>query len=552
MASATPSFELTAQLFRSRVNRYAIIGSGIALATVIIATLLACAVETRGISINGIIGVQLHNPALWLLDLTPFVFALWGQYTGSMMAYQASAMVLDETSELRKKTIALEYQIEHGQPGGPRLGLPNRRALRSVLGQMLARTPDPVRSPAVLMIEIDQLRDVDRIMGEEIAEDLMRIVAQRLQNVLSREQVLAYLGHNEFGLLLPGAAGVEDLQQYAQRILRALDTPVALAGMQIGLEARIGAAIANDGSTLDAESLLRRAEIAKYAARTEQNDFQIYDASLETRRAGRLGLTAELHASLSHDALELTFAPQLSLADGRYPRLRVFPQWPHPHRGQLEESEFINLPERGGLLHGLSLWLLQQSLDQLEQWRRQYDATLVMVIRLPEQALARLPLSEMITRLLSAHDLPGDALVLEFSEQALRAGGRNAVRHLESLSRQGVRICLSGLGGPQCSLAALLDFPVSDVRLAGSLLQRAQNESKAALLLERHLSLTNKLRLLCTAPDVNSRTQLEALRPLGCEFAEGRVVQPLRGTADTADWLLAVSANPQRTQTVPV
>jgi diguanylate cyclase len=531
------SIELTARLFKDRVNRYAVIGSAIALLTVVVATLLACAVEFRELSLSGIIDVQTHNPALWLLDLTPFIFALWGQYTGTVMAYQASALVMDETAELRKKTSALEYQIEHAQTEGPKLGLPNRRALRTVLTQILARDGAAVRQPAVLMIEIDQLRDVDRILGEEIAEDLMRIVAQRLQNLVSRDQVLAYLGHNEFGLLFIHAPEPDELQRQALRIHRALDTPVALAGMQISLQARIGAAIANDGGVLDAESLLRRAEIAKYAARTEQNDYQLYDASLETRRAGRLSLTAELHAGVSHDALELAYAPQLDLRDGRYRRLRLYPRWPHPRRGTLEESEFINLAERGGLLHSLSLWLLQQGLDQLEQWRRARDPALALVVRLPEQSLVRLPLSEMLTRLLSAHDLPGDALVLEFSEQALRGSGRDGMRHLESLTRQGVGICLAGLGGPQCSPASLLDFPVSEVRLAGALIRRAQEDSRAALLLERHMALVHDLQLGCGASEVHTRAQLEQLQSLACDWVEGTAVQPLRSADDCGRWL---------------
>jgi diguanylate cyclase len=538
MDPVTSSFELTARLFKARANRYAVTGTGIALLTVAIASLLTCAVEYGGISVDGLLAVQKTNPALWLLDLTPFVFALWGQYTGSMMAYQASAFVLDETADLRKKASALEYQIEHGQPEGPRLGLPNRRALRSALTQILTRPADPAKCPAVLMIEIDQLRDVDRIMGDEIAEDLMRIVAQRLQNIISREQVMAYLGHSEFGLLLIGAINADELQRQAQRIHRALDTPVAMAGMQISLQARIGAAIANDGNVPDAESLLRRAEIAKYAARTEQNDFQIYDPSLETRRAGRLSLTAELHASLGNEGLELAFAPQLKLGDhGDSQRMHLHPRWPHPRRGLLEENDFLNLPERGGLLHGLSLWLLQQGLDQLEQWRRKHDPALVMVIRLPEQALVRLPLSEMLTRLLAAHDLPGDALVLECSEASLRDGGRNALRHLESLTRQGVGICLVGLGGPNCSLATLLDFPVSEVCLSASLTQRALHEEKARLMLHSHLSLAHEMKLVCSAVEVNSNAQLELLRSVGCDWAEGQVMQPLRNSAASSEWL---------------
>jgi diguanylate cyclase len=542
MNAATNSLELTARLFRTQASHHAVMGAGIALVTVILATLLACGVEFRSLSIEGLIAVQRSNPALWLLDLTPFAFALWGQYVGTMMAYKASALVLDETAELRQKASALEYQIEHGQAEGPRLGLPNRRALRSTLAQALSHPADQTRHPAILMIEIDQLRDVDRILGDEMAEDLMRIVAQRLQNIISREQVLAYLGHNEFGLLSTGAASVEGLQHQARRIHRALDTPVSMAGMQIGLQARIGAAIVEDGQHVDAEGLLRRAEVAKYAARTEEQDFQLYNNTLESRGAGRLSLTAELHSSLGNDGLTLAFAPQLRLADGRYHRMRLYPRWPHPHRGLLEETDFLNLPERGGLLHGLSLWLLQQGLEKLECWRRD-DPEMILCIRLPDHAVTRLPLSEMLTRLLSAHDLPGNAIVLEFNESALRADEPCAMRHLDSLRKQGVGICLTGLGGACCSTVSLLDFPISEVRLASSLTLRAQFDAKAAKLLASYVGLVHEMSISCGAEGVSSHGQLELLQSLDCDWAEGSAIQVLRNFSDSTAWVQQQARN---------
>ncbi len=536
MNPATPNLELTARLFKTQATRHAVIGAGIALLTVVIATLLACGVEYHSISLDGLIAVQKTNPALWLLDLAPFAFALWGQYVGSTMAYQASALVMDETAELRQKASALEYQIQHGQSDGPRLGLPNRRALRSTLAQSLARPDDPARRPSVLMIEIDQLRDVDRILGDEMAEDLMLVVAQRLQNMISRDEVLAYLGHSEFGLLSTGISDVDGLQRQAQRIHRVLDTPVSVSGMQIRLQARIGAALHVGDMKLDAEGLLRRAEVAKYAARTEEQDFQLYNDSLESRGAGRLSLSAELHSTLGHEGLTLAFAPQLNLADGSYRRLRLYPRWPHPHRGLLEEADFLDLPERGGLLHSLCLWLLLQGLDNLERWRR-HEPSLAMIIQLPKHSLARVPLGEMVTRLLLAHDLPGNALTLEFSESTLRVDEPCTIRQLSSLRKLDVGICLGNFGGAGCSIVSLLDFPISEVRLSPALTQRAQFDAKAARLLGQHIKIAREMDIICGADGVTSHGQLELLQSLDCEWVEGPSIQSQRNAEATTAWL---------------
>lgn len=536
MEPVASRLEYTAGLFRAKANRNAVAGALFAFATVVLATLLVCLTANQEIGLTSILTAQRTNPALWLLDLMPLVFAVWGQHTGTVLSYQASAMVMDETAALRERSDALAYQLEHSQAENPWLGLPNRRALRAALSEVLARTGESARLPATLMVEIDQLRDVNRILGEATAEDLMRMVAQRLRSITSREQVLAYLGHNEFGMLCSSITSVDDLQQLAQRIQRALDTPVAMAGMQISLQARIGAALADGDPTTDAETLLRRAEIAKYAARTDLNDYVLYQPALETTRAGRLGLAAELHSSLSHDGLSLSYLPLLDRQDGSFNRLRACPRWPHPRRGMIEERDFLHLAERGGLLHGLSLWLLRQGMNALESARRQHGAKIVLSVRLPDAALNRLPVHEMVARLLAAHDLPNDALVLEFSEASLRATSSGSAAQLEALRRRGVGICLEGFGGPQCGLSTLVDYPLGEVMLSGSLVKRVPDDVRATTVLQSTIALARQLGLRCSATGVSSRAQREALQE-HCDWLAGPAIQDLVPHENLGEWL---------------
>jgi diguanylate cyclase (GGDEF)-like protein len=454
------------------------------------------------------------------------------------MAYRASAMVLDETAALRDKAVVLEYQLQSGNAPGPDLGLPNRKALRAAITQALSLTTKASHPTTVLLIEVDQVQDVDRIMGDEIADDLMRLVAQRLQSAVPPQQLLAYLGHNEFGLLMTRLATPQEVQQQALRMQRALDAPIAVAGLQFSVATRIGAAIAS-GSDMEPETLMRRAEVARYAARAEGCEYLLYRPEFELESAGKLSLAAELHTALMNDGLELLYAPQLNLAENRVDRLRVCPRWPHPRLGTLLEKDFLGLPERGGILHSLTLWMLQEALARLEDWRRGIHPTLCLTLHLPEAAFGRMPVAETVERLLAAHDLPGGSLVIEVSEASLRDGGEQARRNANNLSRLGVGLCLDDFGGPRCGVATLIDYPITDLRIFPELLARAGKDARAGVALTALLSMRQQMGLQATACGVDEPQPLNLLRGLGCQRVEGSIVRTPMTAAETPGWLQA-------------
>ena len=539
-----PTLEFTARLLRTQANRHAVLGTVFAILCVVLGTLLVCWTTTGGISLDGVAAAQSGNPALWFLDAMPLMFGLWGQYTGTMMAYRASAMVLDETAALRDKAVVLEYQLQSGNEPGPDLGLPNRKALRAAITQALSLSTRSAFATTVMLIEVDQVEDVDRIMGDEVADDLMRLVAQRLQAAVPKQQLLAYLGHNEFGLLMTRLTTPEEIQQQALRMQRALDAPIAVAGLQFSLATHIGAAIATEPD-VESETLMRRAEVARFAARAGGREYLLYRPEFESESAGKLSLAAELHTALMNDGLELLFAPQLNLREDRPDRLRVFPQWPHPRLGTMQESDFVHLPERGGILHSLTLWMLQETLARLEDWRRRIHPSLRFSLRLPDSAFASMPVAETVERLLAAHDLPGSAIVLEVSEAALRAGDELAHRNASNLARLGVGICLADFGGPRCGISVLVDYPISELRLFPGLLAGATGNGKAAAALSASLSVCGQMGLTATAPGVDDPQQIELLRGLDCRRVEGAAVRTPLTAAETPAWMLSRLQKPE-------
>lgn len=536
------SLDGAAVFLRARANRHAWFGLLLALATLIIATLLAALVDDGDITITGLLDAQQNNPALWFLDLMPLLFLIWGQYVGTVMSYQASAMVLDETRALREQTSLLEYRLGQAATPGQQLALPNRHGFEAELNKAISRRRLRGGACAVLVISAEQFREVELSQGEQMAQELIEQLAQRLQNVLGAEEFLAHLGDDDFAVLQPRVADEGEPQRLAARIQLALDTPLTIARRATSLRLCIGIAL-HPAHGEDAASLLRRAETAKYAAAAAQLDHLVWQASLEDSRAEAPRLLAELHAALNHDGLSDDYDLQLPLRQDGAPRLRLAPYWLHPRRGRLEGADFLARPRRNSLVHSLTLWLLREGLTRLIAWRES-RADLGLVIRIPDGALEQLALADMVIRLLASHDLPHAALTLEVRERGLVGGGEHAQRQLAQLRAAGVNLCLTGLGAVGASPATALHYAASELRLSPDLVIRAGDDDDALAVLESTAALAQRLQLRLVLAGIDDERSERLGRSLPAHYIEGRAIHPRMQPDEVGRWLRRPSACP--------
>lgn len=490
--SQLKTLELTSKLLRGRANRYAWIGLLIAMLAIIAATLLTCFYESGRVDFNTVIAAHQKNPGLWLLDVMPLLFVLWGQYIGVMMSYQAGAMVMDETRELREKTTLLEYRLGQSAVPGLTTGLPNRHAFISLITRALRAQQNPQDLTAILILDTDQHPELEQNTDPEIARNFLRQLLARLQNVLREGDILAHFGHDDFAILRPQVADDREARQLASRIQLALDTPFLLNSEHLSIRASVGISLAPTHGD-DPETLIRRAETAKFAAAAERRDAMIYAPSLENARTEQPRLIAELYATLNESGLVEEYVLQQPLRGELAPRVRLVPYWPHPRRGMLEETAFLNLPGRGSLLHLLCAWILREALGRAAMMPRHPQGALELVLRLPDAAVIQLPIAEMVTRMLAAHDFAPQRLTLEVTESALAGSSREAVRRLQTLRERGVGICLISQGFLGQSVTAPLAFPLTESRLPAALLQQAESDPRAMTVLSRSLQLLTEL-----------------------------------------------------------
>jgi len=527
-----------ARLLRGRTNRYAWFGLVIALFALIAATLLASRQQFDAVSWDTALAVHSQNPALWLLDLMPLVFILWGQYIGTVMSFQAGALLLDETSALREQTAILQHELERSAVAGHALSLPNRHAFAAAIGRAIGRRRLHGAQVAVLTLSSEQYAEVEQAQGGDAALTLLRQLVERLRSVLSESDLLAHFGQGDFGVMLPRVADEAEARRFASRIQFALDTPIQVQRQPLGLRVSIGIALF-PGHGEDAETLIRHAEAAKFAAADEQRDYRVYESALDDVRSARTRRMAELHAALYNEGLADDYVLQQPLSAERPRRLRLLPYWNHPHQGRLEEAEFLNLPDRLSLVHSLTLWLLREGLARLAQWRADAKADLVLVMRVPDAALRQVALADIVTRLLGAHDLPAFALTLEMSETAIIAGGAHARMQLNMLRNAGVQIAVSGAGQPGTSALTSLYFPVTEAQVSALLLQRAFREPAVRSVFSAMLAVLHELGQQIMLAGVDTAELRSFAESLDATWLEGAAIHPRMTVADVERWIAA-------------
>ena len=202
-----------AKLLQSKASKHAIIGAVIAGIATIIATILSSYFNEGEISLEAAIITQKNNMVLWVLDALPFIFPLWGQYVGSILSYEASAMVMDQTHELRSYTMALEQKATHDATHDSLTNLPNRTLFIDRLQQAINLAAREKSSLAVCILDIDRFKEVNDTLGHYNGDRLIKQVALRLTGIIRESDTLARIGGDEFGFMLPKMASAEDLKK---------------------------------------------------------------------------------------------------------------------------------------------------------------------------------------------------------------------------------------------------------------------------------------------------------------------------------------------------
>jgi diguanylate cyclase (GGDEF)-like protein len=542
--ATSQSLASNVELLKGKVSKYAYYGVFIALVAIVTATALVSYYNTGTVTLGGIIQAQRDNKALWLLDFMPFFFAFWGQYVSSMMAYEASAMVIDQTSELRAHTTALEQQKMHDATHDRLTDLPNRVLLGDRLQQALQAVQHDKGLLAILVMDLDRFKEINDTLGHYSGDRLLKQVATRLQNAVKETDTVARLGGDEFAIMLPKVAALRDAEEVARKIGEALRAPFGLDGLRLDVQASIGIAIFPQHGP-DADTLLQRADVAMYMAKQQKSGYIIYDPNLDKHSPRRLTLMGELRHAIDADQLVLHYQPKVNVATGQIVEVEALVRWQHPQYDLMKPDDFIPLAERTGLIKPLTIWVLDRALRQSAEWQHAgFD--IGVAVNMSAHGLLDLELPDLVAGLLSRHAVSPERLILEITETTIMEDQERALQILTRLADMGVRLSIDDFGTGYSSLQYLSKLPVKEIKIDRSFVMDMIENDKHAMIVRATIDLAHNLDLEVIGEGTLNADVFEQLQQLGCDAAQGDYISMPVSAADFERWAQSAAWKPRR------
>jgi len=407
-------------------------------------------------------------------------------------------------------------------------GLPNRRLLYDRLEQALLAAGRAGVSLALLLLDLDHFKEVNDTFGHHHGDLLLCEVGARLAGLLRGVDTVARLGGDEFAMIL-GESDAAGAERVAGQVRIALEAPIMIEGQALHAAGSIGVVVAPEHGD-DAHTLLRRADVAMYAAKSSKAGHVIYAPAQDRHNRQRLTLIGDLREAIAGGALALPYQPQVAPTSmpfdargGRVLGVEALVRWRHPRLGVIAPSEFIPLAERSGLIKPLTEWVVGEALRERLAWAR-YGIPAPVSVNLSAWSLHDPELASMIDGLLRKYGAPSDWLRIEVTEGTLMGDVTRALAVLADLVALGVRVSVDDYGTGYSSLAYLKRLPVDELKIDRSFVRDLSEDEADAAIVRSTVALGHALGLRVVAEGVEDEEVWRALGKMGCDVVQGYYV----------------------------
>lgn len=440
----------------------------------------------------------------------------------------ATVILRDETerrqSEERMRHLALSDRLTD---------LPNAVLFRDRLQHAVVQAQRGASTFAVLMLDMDDLTDINVTLGHATGDLVLREVAARLRDLVRSIDTVARFEGDEFALLLPetdaatAAAVAERIEQDLRRSFRTADRSVDIG-------ASLGIAVYPDHGA-SGDTLIKHAEVAMYQAKRRNGTSRVYSPSGHPDFIDK-ALVADLRQTIDNGQVRLAFQPEVSLRSGELVRLEALARWDHPTHGAIPPQRFVALAERSGLAGLLTRQVLERGVRQMGEWGRR-GHPIAVAFNLTSRDVIDADLRDFVVRLIERYGVAPSTLSFEITETALLADLDRARQRLGALRSLGVSLAIDDFGTGYSSLAYLSTLPVSEVKIDASFIRRLRSDRAARATVNAAASLAHTLRLGVIAEGVERVEQLDLLRTLGCDIAQGYYISRPLDPAGVVEWL---------------
>ncbi len=451
----------------------------------------------------------------------PIELSAMGMYAGkgkTKNSYTGTYGVARDVTERKIAEETINFQAYHDLL----TKLPNRALLRDRLKLAINQAKRENETLAVMFLDLDRFKNINDSLGHMIGDELLQQVSIRLKECIRAGDTLARFGGDEFTLMLPKLHdGREDASKLADKIINTLKQPFNVDGHELYVSASIGISLyPQDGINID--SLIKHADVAMYHVKGQgKNGYKFYSNEMNVPYIKKLSLDTGIHKALDNNEFNLVYQPQINLRTGEIVGVETLLRWDHPEHGSVSPAEFIPFAEESGLIVDIGQWVLKTACAELSRWRSAGLPEIRMAINISARQLMEDDIVQNIINVIKDYDIPGHCLELEITENTIMNDMDSIVRKLKELSLQKINIAIDDFGTGYSSLSYLHKLPIQTLKIDRTFLKENRINKGDNTIINTIVAMAKGLNLNVIAEGVESQVQLDYLREIECNEAQG-------------------------------
>ncbi len=424
--------------------------------------------------------------------------------------------------QLQQDAQRLEFLAHHD----PLTGLPNRAMFADRAREAVAHVRRHNRNAAFLFVDLDNFKQINDQLGHDVGDGLLKAIATRLRASVRGDDFVARLGGDEFCVLLQDIADPREAAAVAQKLVHELGAPYAVGEHQLSTGASVGiACMPVDGE--DVATLMRRADSAMYRAKQRgRNGYEFYSAALGADAAAADALAGELRTGIERGELFLVFQPRVDVTTRQVVGAEALLRWHHPRLGVLTPEAFLPLADDTGLLVPIGGWVLREACAQARRWLDAGIRPLTVAVNVTARHLRHGQLADQVREALRQSSVPGEALLIELPEGAVRQIPDALEAAMRAVAATGARLGVDDFGTGYASLPMLQRLRVSAVCIDRQLIEGVPADAERAGLAKALITVARGLGFDVVAKGVEHAAQREVLAEAGCRIFQGALAGP--------------------------
>ena len=449
----------------------------------------------------------------------------WSKADEAAVRDVAALLAIDlELHQELAQHLLVEEELQEKALRDPLTGVPNSTLFLDRLGHAIERgRRHPEFRFAVLALDLDRFQSINNSLGRDAGNEVLTIIARRLESCVRGEDLIARSGGDEFAILLESLSDDSDGSRVADRMQQSIAQPIETSEGEVYTSASIGIVLSSSGLTTPAK-MLQEAGIAMSRAKgAGRNRFEMFDSAMHARALARLRMETDLRHAVERGEFELFYQPLITLETGRITELEALLRWRHPQRGLIPPLDFIPLAEETGLIVPIGQWVLARACADMVGWQTRFPRTapLAISVNLSPRQFAQPNFVKTVAGTVAASGLDPHTLKLEITESFAIAEPARTRELLTELRALGIQIYLDDFGTGYSSLGYLHQLPLDGIKIDRSFVMQMDTGPLYRQLVHTVRDLAMNIGVVAIAEGVENTDQLSALREMGCSSAQG-------------------------------